>query len=145
MSMRFGQRLSIEREIDEELLSVQVPPLILQPLVENAFFHGIELSERQGALYIEIALQDDRLHIQVVDNGIGMPEGKLKSLRKTLENPDSATRVGLANIVRRLHLHYGDNQSFVIESECDKGTTIRVTIPYQFQEGGRKLRESADS
>lgn len=92
----------------------------------------------------DIFRQEDRLHIRVIDNGIGMSEEKLLTLRNILVNPDSASRVGLANIVRRLKLVYGENQSFQVESRQNEGTKILVTIPYEPQKGGEKLHESVD-
>lgn len=141
---RLGDRFVSSVAVDPALVNCHIPKLLIQPLVENAFFHGIELSERLGQLNIDIFRQEDRLHIQVIDNGIGMSKEKLRSLRNMLENPDSSSRVGLANIVRRLNLVYGENQSFCVESEQDKGTKIFVTIPYEPQKGGERLHESAD-
>lgn len=141
---RLGDRFVSTVTVDPALVNCHIPKLLIQPLVENAFFHGIELSEHLGQLNIDIFLQEDRLHIHVIDNGIGMSEEKLRSLQNMLVNPDGASRVGLANIVRRLNLVYGENQSFCVESEQDKGTKIFVTIPYEPQKGGERLHESVD-
>lgn len=141
---RLGDRFTSQIIVDPAIKNCYIPKLLLQPLVENAFFHGIELSEAVGQLRIVISLQENRLHIQVMDNGIGMNEEKLTALRNSIENPDCASRVGLVNIVRRLNLLYGENQSFYVESEQGKGTTIFVAIPYQAQEGGSRLSESTD-
>jgi len=141
---RLGDRFVSSVTVDPALVNCHIPKLLIQPLVENAFFHGIELSERLGHLSIDIHLQENRLHIHVIDNGIGMSEEKLRSLRDMLEKPDGASRVGLANVVRRLNLVYGENQSFRIESEQNKGTKIFITIPYEPQKGGQMSYESAD-
>ena len=141
---RLGDRFTSQIIVDPAIRNCIIPKLLIQPLVENAFFHGIELSERFGQLRVVFSLQNSRLHIQVMDNGIGMSAERLNSLRNNLEDPDSASRVGLVNIVRRLNLLYGDNKSFNIESEQGKGTTIDVEIPYQIQEKGSSICESAN-
>ena len=141
---RLGDRFISSVMVDPALVNCHIPKLLIQPLVENAFYHGIELSEHLGKLTIDVFQEEDRLHIHVIDNGIGMSKEKLESLRNMLANPDGASRVGLANIVRRLKLVYGENQSFQVESQQDQGTKIFVTIPYEPQKGGEKLHESVD-
>lgn len=128
---RLGDRFTSAVQADPAIGNCRFPKLLIQPLLENAFFHGIELSENHGLVQVKITLQGNCLNIRVTDNGIGMPAQKLEQLRSYIRNPDSASRVGLMNIVKRLNLLYGNAHRFEIESEEGVGTTIDVTIPYQ--------------
>lgn len=138
---RFDSKIIVEPTVENCI----IPKLLIQPLVENAFFHGIELVERSGHLGIVISLRDNFLHIQVSDNGMGMSEEKLNRLRNALDDPNATSRsVGLKNTAQRLKLLYKENQSFHIESIQGEGTTVSLTIPYQLTQKGNTMYESTD-
>lgn len=129
---RLGNRFDSVINMDPTVKDWRLPKLLIQPLVENAFFHGIELVEHQGKLRIDISLQCDVLHIQVSDNGAGISAEKLLELRSTLASPDENFRsVGLLNTALRLKLLYKENHTFHIESEEGKGTTVSLSLPYK--------------
>lgn len=129
---RLGERFDSDLRIDEDSLDCKIPRLILQPLVENAFFHGIELSNTPGHLIIEIRHMYNCLSLMVSDNGIGIPEEKLLALKEELKKPDYSTAngIGIKNIVLRLRLLYGPDTFFDIDSIYGSGTTVRFEIPY---------------
>ena len=130
---RLGDRFISEIQIEEDTLDCKLPKLILQPLVENAFFHGIELSNRQGHLRIQVHHENDQLSILVTDNGLGITEEKLKELKEELEKNDasSVTGIGINNIANRIRLLYGPDTFFDIESQYGSGTTVKFQIPYR--------------
>ena len=111
---RFGAKLLIDYDISETLDAL-IPPLLLQPIVENAVKHGIFPKETQGEVKIKI-YQDETLHLIVEDDGVGMSDDKKKDA------------IGLQNVKKRLHSIYGKNFKFDIESAKDKGTKVSIEI-----------------
>lgn len=132
---RFGERLEVVWDIDPEI-SLFIPPLTLQPLVENAVKHGLLSRLQGGTLEIRIRRQEDGTRFEVRDNGKGMSEeeaGRLLHL-----DPDSiqASRgIGLLNTNRRLMQHYG--KGLHIESKLGQGTVMSFVIPNPSSEPGR--------
>lgn len=136
--MRFGDRLKIVRNIDNSALDVQVPNLILQPLVENALKHGLSKSTRPGILTLRVVLRPDHiLSIEVEDNGAGLP-GNFTALRNPgLSNHRSsqppierASGVGLGNCLARLEELYGARASLQLRnSTSGPGAIAEVHIP----------------
>lgn len=130
---RLGDRFTSEVTVDENLPNCRIPKLLLQPLVENAFFHGIELSENPGVLQVTVRRRTDKLYMTVKDNGVGMTKEKMEELRRNLQEDEksSAPRVGLRNVVQRLRLQYGESYRFEIESDPGTGTKVTIVIPYE--------------
>ena len=118
---RFGDRLTVEKQLGPEVQDALVPYLILQPLVENAIRHGIEPREDQGHLLIRARRTDGRLELQVSDNGTGLPD--------ELEAPPREG-VGLSNTRSRLRQLYGLNHSFELVRAPQGGLEARIVIPY---------------
>ncbi len=116
---RFPDKLHIEYDIDAEI-SMDVPPLILQPIVENAVRHGIRNKHGSGTVKISIHKDEERVHFNVVDDGIGMS-------KETLDNLADASGIGISNVRDRLRSLYHAN--LYIESEPDKGTRVYFSIP----------------
>lgn len=105
--------------------SVPVPRIILQPLVENSILHGFRDQEEGGVIGIEIAGDGDRLLIAVRDNGCGMEEEEVQALF----GPEPEKGYAVSNLIRRLQLYYGDSAVFVVNSEPERGTEIRMSLP----------------
>lgn len=132
---RFEERLQIVWDLDEPL-SLQIPPLTIQPLVENAVRHGVLARPEGGTIHIHIIDHADHAKISVSDNGVGMNEETLRQLMSRKHdqelgphfNPDSNKRpgIGLYNTDRRLKRIYG--KGLLIESEPDKGTRISFIV-----------------
>jgi LytS/YehU family sensor histidine kinase len=117
--MRFGERLTVEREIDEGLLDAQVPNLILQPLVENAIKHGIEPKVAPGRIVLRAASPaPGRLRLEVEDNGRGLPPDR---------GPGSG--VGTSNTVARLAQLYRSEGGFRLEPLAAGGVRAVVDLP----------------
>lgn len=134
--MRFGDSVQYELIPEpgsseaEALADIQVPAFLLQPLIENAFIHGIGKKEQGGKILIRSEKKDNAMHIEVSDTGAGMDPGTLQGLRDKLKGEPSDVRVGIGigNLYQRLNTLYGED-SLHIESEAGEGTQVFVTIP----------------
>jgi PAS domain S-box-containing protein len=131
---RFEERLKVTYDIDPEALDCKVPPLILQPLVENALRHGILTKEEGGAIVIGALKEDGSVRIFVQDDGVGMSEQQVETLfTEPPEVPADGKRRGagiaLQNVHARLVAIYGPDHGLVIKSAPGKGTTITFSIP----------------
>ena len=123
--LRYGDTFSIEYNIDPELLPEMVPKLILQPLVENAIFHGVEPSENPGRINIVITGRDNLIVIRVIDNGVGMdiPVLNFKSSNRKFN------KIGLENVDERIKILFGKKFGLTVKSRKNSGTTVKLTIP----------------
>jgi len=132
---RYRDRLSLNFAIDESALDIRVPPLTIQPLIENAFVHGLEPSERPGQFLLSVQKAREYVVISVQDNGVGISSEQVQKLMAGEE--DSAmqhwsahtTGLGLNHVRDRLRYYYGERCQLVIESEPGSGTTVRLLLP----------------
>jgi two-component system LytT family sensor kinase len=115
---RFGDRLRIEREIAPETLTAFVPPLLLQPLIENALRHGLGSETGPGLIRLSVRLQEGTLHIEVSDNGRGLRDAD-----------ESTGGIGLTNTRARLHELYGARHRLVLRNGDLGGCTVEIEIP----------------
>ncbi|WP_449354248.1 sensor histidine kinase [Virgibacillus natechei] len=131
--VRFSERIQFELKIDENCLEIEVPRLTLQPLVENAFIHGIEEKEDGGVITLQTYESAGAVIVEIQDDGVGMKQdtiNKLLSLSNLEEeHVGHSTGIGLTNVMRRLQLHYQVDNIVEIESELGEGTTIRLVLP----------------
>ncbi len=129
---RLGERLDIERRIDEALLDLPLPGLVLQPLVENAIRHGVSPRSEGGRVLIEARREGDRLLLAVEDDGPGLPEAQLEMLAGK-EHPDGAGSEGagggLANAAQRLALAYRGRGS--LRHSEGAGTRLEIELPIE--------------
>jgi two-component system sensor histidine kinase YesM len=127
---RFGERLTYKMDVEPAALNVPVPPLIIQPLVENAVIHGLENKMEVGCIFISVTRLQDELQIEVVDNGIGIYQEKLEVLQSSLEDvEDEKNRIGLRNVHQRLVLTYGNTYGLHIDSISNQETKVSFRIP----------------
>lgn len=129
---RFGDRLTLVMEIPEEVLDVKIPKLTLQPLVENAFIHGLEQKKEKGCIRIFAVREEERILFRIEDNGTGIEEGILERVRRALlieEGEDIKMGIGIGNVNQRLHLMYGSRAEITIDSVFGEGTAVTVKIP----------------
>lgn len=133
-NLRFGKRLRLSFDAPEDSFEYLVPKLILQPLVENCFEHG--LAERAGrwTVKVSVALQGEDLLLSVSDNGVGIPLEKLEQIRATLESGTEsslrgAEHIGLTNVNARIRLMFGgEDYGLTIDSDPEEGTSITVRL-----------------
>lgn len=133
--LRYSNKLDYEINVDEKLLNKKAVHLGLQPLVENAIYHGIKNKKGYGKITINAYEEYGLLKIQVIDNGEGMSEDILSSLLQYDRSDD--TGIGIYNVDRRIKLLFGNDYGLSIESKKKKGTSVTMTIPSvdAFEEG----------
>lgn len=128
---RYNDRLSYELSIDPAANAIQIPPLIIQPLVENCVIHGLENVMDGGMVRVDIRIEDARLNVQVSDNGTGISETRMGEIRHMLDNKDDyeTHNIGMRNIHQRLQLTYGPECGLTLASQSGFGTQISYSIP----------------
>ena len=131
--VRYRDILQYELEMDPALDSFRIPKMTLQPLVENAIYHGIKPKRGGGLISIRGFRRDGELHLQVRDTGIGMSDGTLESLRRALER-DEGGGFGVMASYKRLQLMFGDELHFDIDSRQEEGTVVSIRIPCRTEE-----------
>lgn len=137
ISMRFGKRLVVEKEIDEELLQSMVPQLILQPILENAVVHGIE-TVSTGVITLKIYHDDIKIYIEIINTGKPMSEEDKERINKILSNDPDAIKpvpgkhasLGIRNVNERIKLIYGKKYGLTIEPIEEGKTRSLICIPY---------------
>ncbi len=129
--LRYAEYMDYRICFSPETLSYNIPKLTLQPLVENAIYHGVKESRSKGMISVEGCISGENLLIVVYDTGRGIKEERLQELKKRLSsgNPTSEDSFGLGNIAQRLKLLYGERYKMSIESVQDKFTAVVLQIP----------------
>lgn len=132
--VRFANRFEVEYMLCEEVLEQTVPKMILQPIVENAIFHGLEPLSKNGKLSIIGHVSSDRVFLIVEDNGTGIPEDAMPLDRDecVITDGDSAgveKKIGVLNVHRRLQLLYGHDYGLKIHSKEGAGTKVIYELP----------------
>ncbi|MDQ0112793.1 sensor histidine kinase [Paenibacillus harenae] len=137
IDFRFRGKIQVVIQADETLLAEQTLKMLLQPIVENAVFHGLERKIDPGKVTVIISrTSGNRIRLSISDNGLGMNVDKLKELKACLhqfEEPGFMMNtgdkgIGLANIYRRMKLFYGDQADMEIESDLNTGTTVSIAF-----------------
>lgn len=133
--MRYKDKLEYEILVEQEIAQEGIVKLILQPLVENAIYHGIKYKEGKGMIRIRGFRQEDRIVLQVEDDGSGMDEETLTHIFEKHTKDTKSNGVGLKNVNERLQLYYGTEYGLKYESKIGEGTTATVILPAR-EEGG---------
>jgi two-component system sensor histidine kinase YesM len=125
-------------DVDEKILELYIPKLILQPLVENAIIHGLKKKIGQGNLHIKGFFENDQIIFQVFDDGVGISPGKRESIFTEANEENKSvqgTGSGLQNVRDRIKLIYGEQYGIHIESSEGIGTMVEINMPVQTREG----------
>ncbi len=133
--VKYVELFDLTVQVDEErLYEASIIKLTLQPLVENAIFNGIEPSGKHGVIHIHAFALDGCLIIKVRDDGMGIPEEKLRTILDNTEKVkgNSMSGIGLPNVDRRIKLNYGDAYGLSIDSQVGQFTEITVKVPLEF-------------
>jgi two-component system, LytTR family, sensor kinase len=123
---RFTGRVYQEISVEPDLYDALVPAMLLQPVIENAYTHGLSRLDRDGLIVVDVRRQNATLKISVINSGLGLRPASL--------NGDGRQGVGLANVKDRLRLHYGCDQTFAIEELAHSNVRVTLTLPLQFSE-----------
>jgi two-component system, sensor histidine kinase YesM len=133
--MRYHDILNFSVDVDESILDGRILKLTLQPLVENAIYHGIKNKRNGGTIWVRGSMKSPELiFLEVEDNGIGFTPGKLAQVQADLNNDSSPVEIsetgfGINNVNKRIKLYYGQQYGLSIESQYLQGTKISLLIP----------------
>lgn len=130
---RYEDKFNVVWKIPSEIMEYKVIRVVLQPLVENAIYHGIKRLSNKGLIVIGGALTEDGKDVMltVSDNGLGMTKAELKGLREGMKSDriKESRHIGVTNVNQRLQLYFGDEYGLEVESQEDKGTVVTVRFP----------------
>jgi len=135
--VRYKDILDYEIDIAGELSRCIIPKLTIQPLVENAIYHGLKPKRGKGMIYVRGGISEGRVILEVQDTGVGMDEQTVARLRDQLANDDPSSFAMVA-AYKRLRLVYGGDCAFIIDSQPGVGTTITISIPYKSEDTDEK-------
>lgn len=127
--MRYKDKLEYEITVDAEVANATIIKLLLQPLVENAIYHGLKYKESKGMLWLKAYRAGSYLCIEIQDDGVGMDEDTLKHIFEKHKVNYRSNGVGVYNVRQRLELYYGKECSMTYESKLNQGTKIMIRIP----------------
>ena len=129
-NIRFGDRIQVEYFVMPDCYKYLIPKLILQPFIENSFFHAFP-SDEEGEIQVFIKENDNAsIKIEIYDNGVGIDEEKLDEVKEKKENKSHHfSGIGINNVDSRIKLIYGNNYGITVKSKLNKGTTITIIIP----------------
>lgn len=129
--MRFKNRFSYTIEAEDEVMELASLKLMLQPLVENAIYHGMEFMDGDGEIFISAWKEGEDLYLKVSDNGLGMTEEQVARLFSDMPHTGSSrgSGIGVKNVNERIRLYFGSEYGLSIESEPDEGTVVTIHLP----------------
>lgn len=131
LALRYGDLFDIEWDIDESILSYTIIKICLQPIIENAVYHGIKQKNDKGLIKIKGLCDDNNIILIVSDDGIGIEKDALDELNKTLSETsftNEKSHIGLSNVNQRIKIIFGDSYGIHVESTVGVGTDVYVTI-----------------
>ena len=137
--MRYKDKLEFEINVDSRITHAQIIRLVLQPIVENAIYHGLKYKESKGMLKVHGYELGERIIIDITDDGVGMDEETLKHIYDKHKVNYHSNGVGVYNVQQRLVLYYGKEYGIIYHSEKGKGTTATVVIPKRQEDVHEKI------
>lgn len=130
LGLRYGDMFSVKWELEEEIKQYSIVKICLQPVVENAVYHGLKPKGKDGLLTIRSMVFDKYILFEVEDNGVGIEKEELKKINEQLHSrelsPDS--HIGLYNVSHRIRIIFGEEYGLYVESDCH-GTKVGITLP----------------
>ena len=132
LNVRYAGEILFEKDIDESLVNVNVPSMIIQPLVENSIKYGIkDLEPGEGKVTLSVYREDKMCCIRVSDNGIGTDEEIIEKIMNHEKKPSETRGVGITNVMARLDLYYNNKEVFEMKSRKNEGTHVTIKIPLE--------------
>ena len=145
--IRYGDKIHYECEMGAETEQCLVPALIIQPIVENAIFHGIEAKEEAGLIIVESVVSEGALLITVSDDGVGLDEKELARMTAQFGEREyqSGRSIGILNVLNRIKINFGEEYGLTVESEPGIGTSVTMRFPVVLKEMQGVNYENTDS
>ena len=131
--MRFGERIQTYIDVDVSVMEMKIPPLTLQPLVENAIIHGLESKVEGGVVHISGRLEGEQVILIVKDTGIGISSEEVAAIfreEKRKQIHGQTTGLGIINVHKRIQHYFGNEYGLTMESKLGEGTSIHIRLPY---------------
>lgn len=158
LKKRYGKKINLVLNVEQETLNCIIPKLIIQPIVENAVYHGLEMKVGSGTIYLKTSKNESRVLIEVIDDGIGIDGNTLDRLNKSLadtakddslgmEQGDGAlisSSIGIINVHKRIRLLYGEDYGLLISSKIAEGTSVTISMPAILNETAEDISKEAD-
>ena len=124
---RYKNKFTYSFEVEESCLSYLCNKITLQPIIENAIYHGVKQMIDEGEIWIRIFEDGEDIIFQVEDNGIGMTEDQCREILR--KEPGDRTGIGIKNVNDRIKIYFGSNYGLNITSELDEGTCVTIRMP----------------
>lgn len=135
--IRYRDRIRYKVDVPEEVLDCRIPKLTLQPLAENAIYHGIDMNDQEGEISVRMERIGESIIITISDTGMGMPQEQVETLNRILKGEkieNAKIGYGIKNVHDRLEIIYEGRVSMYYESEEEEGTSVNIIIPYDKNE-----------
>jgi len=130
LKVRYDDKFDVDIECEEEIRGLYILRLLLQPILENAIFHGVGELENKGRITVKGCRQDDCIIFSIRDNGVGMTQEQIDRLMSEgSHNAGSFSSIGVINVDRRIKLNYGDRYGLEIESNYGEYTNVVIKLP----------------
>ena len=138
---RYKNKFTSYFEVEPDIEQYKTIKLVIQPLIENAIYYGMEYMDGEGEIHIRAYTREQDLYLEVEDNGPGMPEEQVEHLLTGGEKArQKGSGIGLKNVNQRIQLYFGTQYGLEIESEPDEGTVVRIHIPKTTEEEAGEQR-----
>lgn len=144
--VRYKDILDYDISIDSELYPFEILKLTLQPIVENALYHGIKYKRAKGTIKVTGQKRNDTIVLTVSDDGVGMDLAELEHLRQEIQKPcqETDSGFGLANVNERIRMNFGSEYGVMIDSVLGEGTTVKVIIPASVKSSEKDGKKQLD-
>lgn len=137
--MRYKDKLEFQIQVDAQIMRVPIIKLVLQPLIENAIYHGLKYKEGKGLLIVRGYREGENAVLQIKDNGAGMDEQTLSHIFEKHKVNYRSNGVGVYNVQKRLQLYYGMDYGITYSSKQGEGTTASIVIPMKQEADHEKI------
>ena len=138
MSLRYDHQIILSLDIPDELMSIEIPKISLQPVIENSVVHGHYYEEKDCLINLKVTQKGEDCYIEITDNGSGLNNEQILRLRRQISGCEetrssSGNGIGLHNVQDRLHMMFGENYGISVSSKLGEGTTICIKVPRKYK------------